>query len=187
MTWEDAFRLSTAVLASLGGGAAVILGFSSWLGKIWASRILNKEKHELEKLKNEHEIRFSKLHLERAEAIKEVAQCLQKLDDSFHLFLKNFQPVEEPDLETKISDSIKLHNELGAALLRHRLTTISSSNNTPHFSSELLDYSEMAPFGRKLWKFCRRNFTVCIKFLMIPFVFAGFMEVPIFIKIVAAP
>ena len=121
MTWEDAFRLSTAVLASLGGGVAVILGFSSWLGKIWASRILNKEKHELEKLKNEHEIRFSKLHLERAEAIKEVAQCLQKLDDSFHLFLKNFQPVEEPDLETKISDSIKLHNEFVIAYKKHRI------------------------------------------------------------------
>ena len=35
----------------------------------------------------------------------------------------------------------------GAALLRHRLTTISSSHNIPRFPSELLDYSEMASFG----------------------------------------
>lgn len=60
------------------------------------------------------------------------------------------------------------------------------SHNIPHFPSELLDYSEMASFGRRLRKFCRRNFTVSIKCLMIPFVFTGFMEVPIFIKIVAA-
>jgi len=38
-------------------------------------------------------------------------------------------------------------NDLGAALLRHRLTTISSSHNIPRFPSELLDYSEMASFG----------------------------------------
>ena len=37
--------------------------------------------------------------------------------------------------------------DMGAALLRHRLTTISSSHNIPRFPSELLDYSEMASFG----------------------------------------
>lgn len=71
MSWEDGFRFSTAILTSLGGGAAIVFAFSSWLGKVWAARILDKERHDLEKLRKEHEIRFSRLHVERADAIKE--------------------------------------------------------------------------------------------------------------------
>ncbi len=121
MTWEEVFKITTAFLSSLGGGVLIVFAFSSWLGKVWASRILNKEKDELEKLRKEHEIRFSKLHHERAEAIKEVAQSLQKLDDSINLFLKDFQPVEEPDLQTKIDKSINLHNEFVEAYKKHRI------------------------------------------------------------------
>ena len=91
---------------SLGGGAVIIFAFSSWLGKVWAVRILEKEKHELSKLTIEHEIRFYRLHLERAEAIKEVCETLWKLDDSIHSFLKEFQPIEEDGLDTKIKTSI---------------------------------------------------------------------------------
>ncbi|MDD1620255.1 MAG: hypothetical protein LUQ11_02145 [Methylococcaceae bacterium] len=121
MTWEESFRFVAAVLTSIGGGVAIVFGFSSWLGKVWASRILSREKYELEKLRHEHEVRFSKLHLERAEAIKELAQCLQQLDDSLHSFLKDFQPVNEPDLEKKVSKSIELHNEFVAAYKKHRI------------------------------------------------------------------
>lgn len=88
MSWEDGFKFSIAILTSLGGGSAIVFLFSSWLGKAWATRILDKERHELEKLRKEHEIRFSKLHVERAEAIKAIAQRLQALDDSLHSILK---------------------------------------------------------------------------------------------------
>lgn len=121
MSWTDGFKFATAVLTSLGGGVAIVFLFSSWLGKIWATRILEKEKNELEKLRKEHEIKFSKLHLERAEAIKEIAQKLRELDDSLHSFLKNFQPVNEPNLEEKISASIKIHNEFVNSYKKHRI------------------------------------------------------------------
>jgi gas vesicle protein len=121
MSWEDGFKISTAILTSLGGGSAIVLLFSSWLGKVWAARILDKERHELEKLRKEHEIRFSKLHVERAEAIKEIAQMLQALDDSLHSILKDFQPVNEPDIEEKIEKSIKIHNEFVNAYKKHRI------------------------------------------------------------------
>lgn len=121
MSWEESYRLAVAVLTSVGGGTAIVFGFSSWLGKIWAARILGNEQLALEKLRREHEVRFSKLHLERAEAIKELAQCLQDLDDSLHSFLKNFQPVEEPNLQTKIDLSIELHNKFVASYKSHRI------------------------------------------------------------------
>ena len=121
MSWKDGFKFSTIILTSLGGGAVIVFAFSSWLGKVWATRILDKEKHELEKLRKEHEIRFSKLHLQRAEAIKEIAQKLQALDDSLHSFLKDFQPIDEPALEEKIATSIHIHNEFVSVYKKHRI------------------------------------------------------------------
>ncbi len=55
MTANDIFQISAAVLASVGGAAAIIMGLSSWLGKVWANRILEKDKlkytTELERIK----------------------------------------------------------------------------------------------------------------------------------------
>jgi len=111
MTTSEVFQVSLAVLASLGGGGAIVLGLSSWLGRVWAERILAGEKHKLELLRREHEVKFAKLHLERAEAIKALALKLQELDDSLHSVLKDFKGVEEPDLDSKIQRSIKVHGE----------------------------------------------------------------------------
>ena len=48
MKLQDILNVAVTVLASLGGGAAIILLFSSWLGKVWANRIMAEEraKHE---------------------------------------------------------------------------------------------------------------------------------------------
>ncbi|MFA0332417.1 hypothetical protein AB4526_25745 [Vibrio cyclitrophicus] len=44
MNIEELLTLSAAILGSLGGGAAIIFGCSSWLGKVWANRLMEKEK-----------------------------------------------------------------------------------------------------------------------------------------------
>ena len=41
-----AFEIATAILFSIGAGGAIVFAFSSWLGKVWANRILEKEKLE---------------------------------------------------------------------------------------------------------------------------------------------
>ena len=55
MNIEDIFMVAGAVLTSVGGAAAIIFAFSSWLGHVWADRILAKDKHkystELEQIK----------------------------------------------------------------------------------------------------------------------------------------
>jgi hypothetical protein len=57
MTVTDAIEISAAILASLGGGAIVLIACSSWLGKLWAERIMERERadyaKELEKLRSE--------------------------------------------------------------------------------------------------------------------------------------
>ena len=56
MTISDVWRVALAVLTSLGGGAVIVLALSSWLGKVWANRILEGERAkyaaEMERLRS---------------------------------------------------------------------------------------------------------------------------------------
>ncbi|MFL1495428.1 hypothetical protein [Pseudomonas antarctica] len=47
MNLDDALNLFTAGLVSIGGGGLVVFALSSWLGKVWAGRILREETHQL--------------------------------------------------------------------------------------------------------------------------------------------
>lgn len=47
MTIEDAITLISAVTVSFGSGAVIVIGLSSYLGDLWAKRILQTELHEL--------------------------------------------------------------------------------------------------------------------------------------------
>ncbi len=44
MNWDESFKLASSMLASIGGGAFIIIALSSWLGKVWANRILEADK-----------------------------------------------------------------------------------------------------------------------------------------------
>lgn len=57
MNIEVVFKIAAAIITSIGGSAFIIVALSSWLGKVWASRILEKDKlkysSELEAIKSE--------------------------------------------------------------------------------------------------------------------------------------
>lgn len=69
MSSDGVYEVSTAVLSSLGGAGVIIIGLSSWLGKVWATRVMNKEKHKqqesltqiTESIKSENNIELEKL------------------------------------------------------------------------------------------------------------------------------
>ncbi|MGA2047354.1 MAG: hypothetical protein ABSG96_06660, partial [Terracidiphilus sp.] len=74
MDWTSAFQLATAIIASLGGGCAIVFGLSSYLGRIWAERLTEKEKHkyadmlqaakgELDKATNRYQVELDSLGL----------------------------------------------------------------------------------------------------------------------------
>lgn len=44
MDWDAALKICTTMLVSLSGGAGIIFFFSSFLGKVWANRIMEDEK-----------------------------------------------------------------------------------------------------------------------------------------------
>jgi hypothetical protein len=85
MELNEALELSVAILGTLGSGAAIILGFSSWLGKVWANRLMAKEKavytQELESL--------------RSRLTQDTESYKIKLKKSEFLFQKEFEAASE--------------------------------------------------------------------------------------------
>jgi hypothetical protein len=59
----EVFQVAATVLVALGGGGAIIAGMSSWLGKLWADRLLERERVTnegvLEAYKRELELSFN--------------------------------------------------------------------------------------------------------------------------------
>jgi len=83
MNIEDILKITGAIIASLGGGALIVAAFSSWLGKVWANRILESDrakyktaieilKSGLEKKIHEHNVAISRIDEQRADAIQEL-------------------------------------------------------------------------------------------------------------------
>jgi hypothetical protein len=61
MTTEEIWKTAAAILAALGGGGAIVVAFSGWLGKLWAEKLMAKEK-----AKYEAELAELKSQLERS-------------------------------------------------------------------------------------------------------------------------
>ncbi|NNA55628.1 hypothetical protein [Pseudomonas koreensis] len=139
----EVLEVVSGVIISIGGGAAIIGGFSNWLGKVWADRLMEQEKSrfakeleheksklswELEQLKNSilRETESFKIQLKKSEYIFEKefeAACefsalLQRLLPKHRHFLD----AENEWLEdlTKVEQrSIDIENELSAFLINY--------------------------------------------------------------------
>jgi hypothetical protein len=72
MKW---FELAGAILFSVGSAGAILVALSSWLGKVWASRILEQERNELSILKET----FLKEHSEKVTNYKAVIDVVSKI------------------------------------------------------------------------------------------------------------
>lgn len=63
----DIFEVLKLILASFGGATVALLGLSKWLGNVWASRIIEKERArhsaELERLKSQLQMNAQKSSL----------------------------------------------------------------------------------------------------------------------------
>jgi len=129
MELKEILELSGVILGSLGGGAAIIFGFSSWLGKVWANRLMTKEKaeyaQELESLRNRltQETESYKIKLKKSEFIfeKEYEATLE-----FVALKRNFLPTySHPDMDWyEACDDIahdfhKIETALGTFLSKH--------------------------------------------------------------------
>jgi hypothetical protein len=85
MEIKEIIAISGTILASLGGGVVIVFAFSNWLGKVWANRLMEKERaehnEELERLKSKF--------------LKETESYKIKLKKSELLFEKQFEAASE--------------------------------------------------------------------------------------------
>lgn len=86
MDTEMIFEIAGAILLSLGAGGAIVLALSSWLGKVWAERLMAKETarhtHELEKLRSTLQIQTdqsAQTYKQKIDLYKEVGAPLIEL------------------------------------------------------------------------------------------------------------
>lgn len=93
MNWEDVFKFITAAVASVGVAGAVIFALSSWLGKVWATRILDREKStlnkELEATKRELDVykdTYLRNHNDKIVVYRAVIDIVAKLLATFDSF-----------------------------------------------------------------------------------------------------
>lgn len=87
MSIDEILKISASIIASLGGGSIIVFAFSNWLGKVWANRILEKDRAiyaaQIEMLKNEltksihkHNVAVSRIDSQRATALQELYAAL---------------------------------------------------------------------------------------------------------------
>jgi hypothetical protein len=92
MTWEETLKIAGVILGSLGGGGAIVFGLSNWFGKVWADRLMTKERayheRELEKLRSELE-RSTQEELEHIK--KKLAVSQQEDLRKFHDKVSTYQ------------------------------------------------------------------------------------------------
>lgn len=90
MNWTFAFQLGAAIITSLGGGAAIVFGLSNFLGKLWAERALEREKHkyaeilqnakgDLDKAASRYQVELDSLRLTHSLRMTEEFSQLGKL------------------------------------------------------------------------------------------------------------
>jgi len=92
LEWVDVLKFTTASIASIGAGGALVFSLSSWLGKVWANRIMEGERHQLvmalEKTKRDFDVikettlRFQNDKLFTYRAVIEVVSRLLATFDS---------------------------------------------------------------------------------------------------------
>jgi hypothetical protein len=96
---EEYFKLASAILTAIGSAGVLILALSSFLGKIWANRILEADRaryaREVEDFKRqaslrlkEYEIKTSTIQAELNQVVLKLAPALGSLYNACYLFVE---------------------------------------------------------------------------------------------------
>lgn len=96
MEIKDVFEIAGAVFAGLGGGSAIVFGLSSWLGKVWASRILENEKAEHSKDLEHYKRKLSE-ELDKVKFLNDKALYVSKTqyDNEYRIYLEIWSALNE--------------------------------------------------------------------------------------------
>jgi hypothetical protein len=64
MTFYEYAKFALAVLGSIGSGGAIVLSLSGYLGKLWADRALQSERHKYDLALQEDRHKYEQINLQ---------------------------------------------------------------------------------------------------------------------------
>lgn len=94
---SDIWSLAGAILLSLGGGGVIVAAFSSWLGKVWATRIAEAEKARFAKDLEGYKSELQALADERREGLARKRDVYGKLVSSMRVFQAGARPANDDE------------------------------------------------------------------------------------------
>ena len=113
---NEIFEIAGAVIISFGGAGVIILGLSNWLGKVWANKILEKEKAEHSKEIEDYKSRLE-LELQKYNYINDRANHISKkqYEKEFQFYMEIWESLVELSNKTlnlfPISENVPADNE----------------------------------------------------------------------------
>ncbi|WP_100406690.1 hypothetical protein [Bacillus solitudinis] len=123
----EVWNLAGAIILSFGGSGVILLGLSSWLGRIWATRILEKEKKE-------HTLEIENFKSQLQNKIN-VANSL--IDKSVH--------VTKLQYDKEFSIYLEIWEQLSSCVVSTKKLYPSGVQNIPY------DEKELEEFNKKKW------------------------------------
>ena len=131
---ENAFNLAAAVLLSLGGGAGIVFAASSFLGRVWAQRILQNEQ--------------SRMTLEIEEHKNKLGQLASNKQINYHQKLELYKSVSAPliDLMANITHQEDITSDYMRSFDKQRLhmtaqLALFASSEVFDIFMQLIDYT----------------------------------------------
>jgi hypothetical protein len=110
MSIDEIYKIAAAVIASIGGSALILAAFSSWLGGVWAKRMLQNEraKHSetLESIKKELDLLKQKeltRHFDKLTIYKDVVHLVSEILRELGAVSTSKQGSINPDVEHSFS------------------------------------------------------------------------------------
>ncbi len=139
-----------SILGSIGATSALILGLSSWLGKVWAKRILEKDKfkyqQDIELVKKKYEIQFDSLK----------AVLLRYSENQFNIYTELWSSLcelkfisDELWLEATFENVAKLSKQLNHAKFWLEKSSIFIEDEHYQSLNSVFDSFEQFLFGKE--------------------------------------
>lgn len=94
---EKVFKVSLAIIGSVGGAGALILYFSNWLGKVWATRIAEDERQIHRKEIEEFKSDLKQLSHSRKDFLTRKREVYQQMAVNMRIFIESSSPSTEED------------------------------------------------------------------------------------------
>jgi hypothetical protein len=94
---NDVWNTALAVILALGGGSLLVVALSSWLGKVWATRIAETERARFAKDIESYRTDLQQLSDERRDALGRKRDVYGKVAASMRVFLVGARPATDTE------------------------------------------------------------------------------------------